>query len=113
MAAAAEGAEGEVRRDMWGQEYRTASADCAAALDDYYAQTMAFGRHRGRAVLRAAAADPSCALASALAAHFVAPRDHGRAAAFLAAAADSLVSLAPHPRLLDLPRSFSPSESIR
>ncbi|XP_047085708.1 tetratricopeptide repeat protein 38-like [Lolium rigidum] len=90
MAAAAKAAEGEVRRDMWGQQYRTASADCAAALDDYYAQTMAFGRHRGRAVLRAAAADPSCALASALAAHFVAPRDHAKAAAFLAAAAGSL-----------------------
>ena len=90
--------EGEVRRDMWGQEYRTSSADCAEALDDYYAQTMAFGRHRGRAVLRAAAADPSCALASALAAHFVAPRDHARAADFLAAAAHSLVSpLAPLP----------------
>ncbi|KQK13729.1 tetratricopeptide repeat protein 38 isoform X2 [Brachypodium distachyon] len=83
-------AKGEVTRDMWGQEYRTASADCAAALDDYYAQTMAFGRHRGRAVLRAADADPACALASALAAHFVAPRDPDRAAAFLAAAADSL-----------------------
>uniref|UniRef100_A0ACD6A7X0 Uncharacterized protein n=1 Tax=Avena sativa TaxID=4498 RepID=A0ACD6A7X0_AVESA len=76
MAAAA--VEGEVRRDMWGQEYRTASADCAAALDDYYEQTMTFGRHRGRAVLRAAAADPACALASALAAHFVAPRDRAR-----------------------------------
>ncbi|KAM0830058.1 hypothetical protein ACQ4PT_066469 [Festuca glaucescens] len=72
MAAAAVG---EVRRDMWGQEYRTASADCAAALDDYYGQTMAF-----RAAT--AAADPSCALASALAAHFVAPRDHAKAAAF-------------------------------
>lgn len=83
-------AKGEVTRDMWGQEYRTASADCAAALDDYYAQTMAFGRHRGRAVLRAVDADPACALASALAAHFVAPRDPDRAAAFLAAAADSL-----------------------
>lgn len=83
-------AKGEVTRDMWGQEYRTASADCAAALDDYYAQTMAFGRHRGRAVLRAADADPACALASALAAHFVAPRDPDSAAAFLAAAADSL-----------------------
>lgn len=83
-------AEGEVRRDMWGQEYRTASADCAAALDDYYAQTMAFGRSRGRAVLRAAAADPACALASLHAAHFVGPRDRAGAAAFLAAAADSL-----------------------
>ncbi|KAL6894465.1 hypothetical protein ACP4OV_008563 [Aristida adscensionis] len=87
MAAAAEG---EVRRDMWGQEYRTASADCAAALDAYYAATMAYGRGRGHAVLRAAAADPTCALASALAAHFVAPRDPAAAAAFLAAAADNL-----------------------
>uniref|UniRef100_A0A8R7U376 Uncharacterized protein n=1 Tax=Triticum urartu TaxID=4572 RepID=A0A8R7U376_TRIUA len=82
-------AEGEVRRDMWGQEYRTASADCAAALDDYYAQTMSFGRGRGRAVLRAAAADPACALAALHAAHFVGPRDRAGAAAFLAAAADS------------------------
>uniref|UniRef100_A0A453H3R9 Tetratricopeptide repeat protein 38 n=1 Tax=Aegilops tauschii subsp. strangulata TaxID=200361 RepID=A0A453H3R9_AEGTS len=84
-------AEGEVRRDMWGQDYRTASADCAAALDDYYAQTMSFGRGRGRAVLRAAAADPACALAALHAAHFVGPRDRAGAAAFLAAAAGSLV----------------------
>jgi hypothetical protein len=83
----------EVRRDMWGQEYRTSSADCTAALDAYYAATMAFGRGRGASVLRAAAADPACVLAAALAAHFVAPRDPAAAAAYLAAAADNLVSL--------------------
>jgi hypothetical protein len=83
----------EVRRDMWGQEYRTSSADCAAALDAYYAATMAFGRGRGAAVLRAAAADSACVLAAALAAQFVAPRDPAAAAAYLAAAADNLVSL--------------------
>uniref|UniRef100_A0A0E0D4R8 Tetratricopeptide repeat protein 38 n=1 Tax=Oryza meridionalis TaxID=40149 RepID=A0A0E0D4R8_9ORYZ len=88
MAAAAR--EGEVRRDMWGQEYRTASGGCAAALEEHYAHTMSFGRGRGHAVLRAAAADPRCALASSLAAHHVAPRDPARAAAFLAAAADNL-----------------------
>ncbi|TVU45630.1 hypothetical protein EJB05_05121, partial [Eragrostis curvula] len=82
--------EGEVRRDMWGQPYRTSSADCAAALDAYYAATMAFGRGRGAAVLRAAAADPACVLAATLAAHFVAPRDHAAAAAYLAAASDNL-----------------------
>ncbi|XP_062212088.1 uncharacterized protein LOC133913061 isoform X2 [Phragmites australis] len=87
-AAAAEGK--EVRRDLWGQEYRTSSADCAAALDAYYAAFMSFGRGRGAAILRAAAADPSCALASALAAHFVGPRDPAAAAVFLAAAADNL-----------------------
>ncbi|GJM96243.1 hypothetical protein PR202_ga13062 [Eleusine coracana subsp. coracana] len=80
----------EVRRDMWGQEYRTSSADCAAALDAYYGATMAFGRGRGAFVLRAAAADPACVLAAALAAHFVAPRDPAAAAAYLAAAADNL-----------------------
>jgi hypothetical protein len=90
MAAAAREGEGEVRRDMWGQEYRTASGGCAAALDEHYAHTMSFGRGRGHAVLRAAAADPRCALASSLAAHHVAPRDPARAAAFLAAAADNL-----------------------
>uniref|UniRef100_A0A0E0GS44 Tetratricopeptide repeat protein 38 n=1 Tax=Oryza nivara TaxID=4536 RepID=A0A0E0GS44_ORYNI len=90
MAAAARKGEGEVRRDMWGQEYRTASGGCAAALDEHYAHTMSFGRGRGHAVLRAAAADPRCALASSLAAHHVAPRDPARAAAFLAAAADNL-----------------------
>ncbi|KAG2546771.1 tetratricopeptide repeat protein 38-like isoform X2 [Panicum virgatum] len=88
MAAAA--AEGEVRRDMWGQEYRTSSAECAAALDAYYAAFLSFGRGRVAAVLRAAAADPSCALAAAHAAQAVAPRDPARAAAFLAAAADNL-----------------------
>uniref|UniRef100_A0A0D9VXN0 Tetratricopeptide repeat protein 38 n=1 Tax=Leersia perrieri TaxID=77586 RepID=A0A0D9VXN0_9ORYZ len=91
MAAAAVGdGIGEVRKDMWGQEYRTASAECAAALDEHYAHTMGFGRGRVAAVMRAAAADPSCALASALAAHCVAPRDPARAAALLAAAADNL-----------------------
>ncbi|KAL5217191.1 hypothetical protein ABZP36_017875 [Zizania latifolia] len=81
---------GDVRRDMWGQEYRTGSPDCAAALDEHYARTMNFGRGRGPAALRAAAADPSCALASSLAAHYLAPRDPARAAALLAAAADNL-----------------------
>lgn len=85
----------EVRRDMWGQEYRTSSADCAAALDAYYAATMAYGRGRGAAVLRAAFADPACVLAAALAAHFVAPRDPAAAAAYLAAAADNLVTKLP------------------
>ncbi|XP_066383042.1 uncharacterized protein [Miscanthus floridulus] len=83
-------ADGEVRRDMWGQEYRTSSADCAAALDAYYAAFMSFGRGRVAAVLRAAAADPTCALASAHAANAVAPRDPAGAAAFLAAAKDNL-----------------------
>ncbi|XP_021307544.1 tetratricopeptide repeat protein 38 isoform X1 [Sorghum bicolor] len=83
-------AEGEVRRDMWGQEYRTSSADCAAALDAYYAAFLSFGRGRVAAVLRAAAADPTCALAAAHAAHAVAPRDPAGAAAFLAAAKDNL-----------------------
>ncbi|KAG8097816.1 hypothetical protein GUJ93_ZPchr0013g37009 [Zizania palustris] len=87
MAAAGEG---DVRRDMWGQEYRTASPDCTAALDEHYARTMNFGRGGGPAVLRAAAADPTCALASALAALYVAPRDPARATALLAAAADKL-----------------------
>ncbi|KAL5210283.1 hypothetical protein ABZP36_005906 [Zizania latifolia] len=92
MAAAGEGG---VRRDMWEQEYRTASPDCAAALDEHYAHTMNFGRGRGPAVLRAAAAaaDPTCALASALAALYVAPRDPARATALLAAAANNLVSV--------------------
>lgn len=71
------------------QEYRTASADCAAALDAYYAHTMAFGCGRGPTVFRAAAADPSCVLASALAA----PRDPARAAALLTAAAERIVSV--------------------
>ncbi|CAD6206223.1 unnamed protein product [Miscanthus lutarioriparius] len=84
-------AEGEVRRDMWGQEYRTSSADCAAALDAYYAAFMSFGRGRVAAVLRASAADPTCALAAAHAAHAVAPRDPAGAAAFLAAAKDNLL----------------------
>nr|ACG38066.1 hypothetical protein [Zea mays] len=53
-------AEGQVRRDMWGQEYRTSSAD------------------------------PTCALAAAHAAQSVAPRDPAGAAAFLNAAADNL-----------------------
>ncbi|CAN6292097.1 unnamed protein product [Urochloa humidicola] len=88
MAVAA--AEGEVRRDMWGQEYRTSSAECAAALDAYYGAFLSFGRSRVAAALRAAAADPSCALAAAHAAHAVAPRDPAGAAAFLAAAADNL-----------------------
>ncbi|XP_066380092.1 uncharacterized protein [Miscanthus floridulus] len=83
-------AEGEVRRDMWEQEYRTSSTDCAAALDAYYAAFMSFGRGRVAAVLRAAAADPTCALATAHAAHAVAPRDPAGAAAFLAAAKDNL-----------------------
>ncbi|ONM07937.1 Tetratricopeptide repeat (TPR)-like superfamily protein [Zea mays] len=83
-------AEGQVRRDMWGQEYRTSSADCAAALDAYYAAFMSFGRGRVAAVLRAAAADPTCALAAAHAAQSVAPRDPAGAAAFLNAAADNL-----------------------
>uniref|UniRef100_A0A0A9DZC3 Uncharacterized protein n=1 Tax=Arundo donax TaxID=35708 RepID=A0A0A9DZC3_ARUDO len=77
-------------RDLWGQEYRTSSADCAAALDAYYAAFMSFGRGRGAAILRAVKADPSCALAAALAAQFVGPRDPAGAAAFLAAAADNL-----------------------
>ncbi|GJN23690.1 hypothetical protein PR202_gb11358 [Eleusine coracana subsp. coracana] len=100
----------EVRRDMWGQEYRTSSADCAAALDAYYAATMAFGRGRGAFVLRAAAADPTCVLAAALAAHFVSPRDPAAAAAYLAAAADNLVSfLVDGRRSVSLPRlPFSP-----
>ncbi|RLN18765.1 tetratricopeptide repeat protein 38 [Panicum miliaceum] len=89
MAAAAVG-EGEVRRDMWGQEYRTSSAECAAALDAYYAAFLSFGRGRVAAVLRAAAADPTCALAAAHAAQAIAPRDPAGAAAFLAAAADNL-----------------------
>lgn len=93
MAAAA--VEGEVRRDMWGQEYRTSSAECAAALDAYYAAFLSFGRGRVAAALRAVAADPSCALAAAHAAHAVAPRDPAGAAAFLAAAADNLVSCRP------------------
>jgi hypothetical protein len=42
--------------------------------------------------LRAAAAHPTCALAAAHAAHAVAPRDPAGAAAYLAAAADNLVS---------------------
>jgi hypothetical protein len=101
----------EVRRDMWGQQYRTSSADCAAALDAYYAATMAFGRGRGAAVRRAAAADPACVLAAALAAHFVAPRDPAAAAAYLAAAADNLVSLladslTARPGLLPAPHPF-------
>ncbi|CAN6298205.1 unnamed protein product [Urochloa humidicola] len=87
MAAAAGG---EVRRDMWGQEYRTSSAECAAALDAYYAAFLSFGRGRVAAALRAAAADPSCALAAAHAAHAVAPRDPAGAAAFLATAADNV-----------------------
>jgi len=99
-------AEGEVRRDMWGQEYRTSSAECAAALDAYYAAFLSFGRGRTAAVLRAAAADPSCALAAAHAAHAAAPRDPAGAAAFLAAAADNLVSC--HPALrLNPPRALS------
>ena len=71
---------------MWGQEYRTSSAECAAALDAYYAAFLSFGRGRVAAVLRAAAADPSCALAAAHAAHAVSPRDPVRAAASLATA---------------------------
>nr|CAB3493640.1 unnamed protein product [Digitaria exilis] len=90
MAAAATTVEGEVRRDMWGQEYRTSSAECAAALDAYYAAFLSFGRGRVAAAVRAAAADPTCALAAAHAAHAVAPRDPAGAAAFLAAAADNL-----------------------
>ncbi|RLN42330.1 tetratricopeptide repeat protein 38 [Panicum miliaceum] len=88
MAAAA--VEREVRRDMWGQQYRTSSAECAAALDAYYAAFLSFGRGRVAAALRAAAADPSCALAAAHAAQAVAPKDPAGAAAFLAAAADNL-----------------------
>ena len=64
----------------------------AAALDAYYAAFMSFGRGRVAAVLRAAAADPTCALAAAHAAQSVAPRDPAGAAAFLNAAADNLVS---------------------
>ena len=101
-------AEGEVRRDMWGQEYRTSSAECAAALDAYYAAFLSFGRGRVAAVLRAAAADPSCALAAAHAAQAVAPRDPARAAAFLAAAADNLVSCRPAFRLKSPARPFVP-----
>lgn len=92
MAAAAAAVEGETRRDMWGQEYRTSSAECAAALDAYYAAFLSFGRGRVAKALRAAAADPTCALAAAHAAHAVAPRDPAGAAAYLAAAADNLVS---------------------
>jgi hypothetical protein len=101
-------AEGEVRRDMWGQEYRTSSADCAAALDAYYAAFLSFGRGRVAAVLRAAAADPTCALAAAHAAHAVAPRDPAGAAAFLAAAKDNLVSYRPPPPFRSPPPSFVP-----
>jgi hypothetical protein len=61
-------------------------------LDAYYAAFLSFGRGRVAKALRAAAADPTCALAAAHAAHAVAPRDPAGAAAYLAAAADNLVS---------------------
>ncbi|KAL5207152.1 hypothetical protein ABZP36_031587 [Zizania latifolia] len=92
---------GGVRRDMWGQEYRKASSDCAVALDLHCAHTMIFGHGRGPVALCVAAADPTCALAFALAAHYVTPRDLARAAALLGAAVDNLKAIIRKEKHLD------------
>nr|AAT81726.1 expressed protein, having alternative splicing products [Oryza sativa Japonica Group] len=60
---------------MWGQEYRTASGGCAAALDEHYAHTMSFGRGRGHAVLRGAATEYERAVFRALSALIGEERD--------------------------------------
>ncbi|KAE8795673.1 tetratricopeptide repeat protein 38 [Hordeum vulgare] len=61
MAAGGGGGEGE-EGDMWGAGVPDGLSGLRGGVDDYYAQTMAFGRGRGPAALRAAAADPACAL---------------------------------------------------
>ncbi|RRT60927.1 hypothetical protein BHE74_00019936 [Ensete ventricosum] len=80
------------RSDRWGYPVRTASDACIAAIDAYYEQVLAYGRDRA-VVLRAARHDPSCVLANALAAHFLAAKDPAESSRLLGAASDSLVRL--------------------
>ncbi|XP_074572396.1 uncharacterized protein LOC141828907 isoform X1 [Curcuma longa] len=89
--------EATTRRDRWGYPVRTASGACIDAIDAYCEQVLAYGR--GRAViLRAANYDPSCALANALAAHFVATKNPEEAHRLLRAANASLDNATPYER---------------
>lgn len=86
------GIDATTRRDRWGYPVRTASDACIAAIDAYYDQVLAYGRDRA-VILRAARHDPSCVLANALAAHFLAGKDPAESSRLLGAASDSLVRL--------------------
>ncbi|KAG1347548.1 hypothetical protein COCNU_06G013770 [Cocos nucifera] len=77
------------RSDRWGQPVRTTSDACIAAVDSYYEQFLSYGRNRA-VILQAPLHDPSCVLANALAADFLASKNHSKASTLLAAAASSL-----------------------
>ncbi|KAG6506072.1 hypothetical protein ZIOFF_031387 [Zingiber officinale] len=89
--------EATTRRDRWGYSVRTDSGDCIDAINAYYEQVLAYGR--GRAViLRAVNYDSSCALANALAAHFVATKNPEEASRLLHAANASFDNATPYER---------------
>ncbi|THU65399.1 hypothetical protein C4D60_Mb05t03220 [Musa balbisiana] len=89
------GIDATTRRDRWGYPVRTASDACIAAIDAYYDQVLAYGRDRA-VILRAARHDPSCVLANALAAHFLAGKDPAESSRLLGAASDSLDNATPY-----------------
>ncbi|KAJ0982808.1 hypothetical protein J5N97_011063 [Dioscorea zingiberensis] len=83
------GAETEMRRDRWGYPVRTSSDACIAAINAYYHQLLVYGRNRA-VILEAPRHDPSCALANALVALYLASQDPTKASSFLSAAASSI-----------------------
>ncbi|URE05146.1 tetratricopeptide repeat protein 38-like [Musa troglodytarum] len=91
------GIDATTRSDRWGYPVRTASDACIAAIDAYYDQVLALGRDRA-VIRRAARHDPSCVLANALAAHFLAGKDPAESSRLLGAASDSLDNATPYER---------------
>ncbi|CAL9093296.1 unnamed protein product [Musa textilis] len=91
------GIDATTRTDRWGYPVRTASDACIAAIDAYYDQVLAFGRDRA-VIRRAARHDPSCVLANALAAHFLAGKDPAESSRLLGAASDSMDNATPYER---------------
>ncbi|CAD5170888.1 unnamed protein product [Musa acuminata subsp. malaccensis] len=89
------GIDATTRSDRWGYPVRTASDACIAAIDAYYDQVLAYGRDRA-VILRAARHDPSCVLANALSAHFLAGKDPAESSRLLGAASDSLDNATPY-----------------
>eukprot|EP00850_Spirogloea_muscicola_P013566 SM000092S24534 [mRNA] locus=s92:489677:493829:- [translate_table: standard] len=69
-----------MRRTAAGLPLRTGSATCIELLDAFAEQVLSYGAEP-RVVLRAAAEDPACTLANALAAGHCLARPHGLAAA--------------------------------
>eukprot|EP00850_Spirogloea_muscicola_P003600 SM000014S00388 [mRNA] locus=s14:1053830:1057919:- [translate_table: standard] len=74
------GGGGSVRRTAAGLPLRTVSAACVELLDAFAEQVLSYGAEP-RVVLRAAAEDPACTLANALAAGHCLARPHCFAAA--------------------------------